>query len=387
MEIKDHIREELSDLLCRQLTGQLGEAGEKRLQQLKRLNGLEKVDRAGIIQRLRQGKEFEETEAWNDFKMKKMVKSPEKGRSLVKWGIGVVAMVLVFIGVVLLWKEGDKVAVRNMPVTQEIITPGKHRAVITMADGREVKLGDRNQALKEKNGILLHLDSTSLKYQKDENVSKELIYNTISIPVGGEYHLILADGTEVWINADSKLKFPVDFIGDKREVFLEGEAYFEVAKDRQHPFIVNTSRGAVQVLGTGFNVRDYREEAKVVTTLVNGSVAYCPEKYPEKTVVLKPGFQLEDVEGGDLQARKVDVVMYAGWKDGKYVFENTSLEEIMQVLAKWYDVAVFYKNEQVRNLHFTGDLERYESINDFLEFMEIGGNVHFSIQGKTIMIE
>ena len=199
--------------------------------------------------------------------------------------------------------------------------------------------------------------------------------------------MVLADGTKVWLNADSKLRFPVSFTAERREVYLEGEAYFEVAKDSEHPFIVHISRGAIEVLGTGFNVRDYREEQKTVTTLVQGKVVYRSERQPGREIMLEPGFQIKDEEGGSLQPRKVDVILYTGWKDGKYVFENATLEEIMQVLSRWYDIAVFYKREEVKKLHFTGDLERYKTINDFLEFMEIGGNVRFSIKGKTVLIE
>lgn len=185
-----------------------------------------------------------------------------------------------------------------------------------------------------------------------------------------------------------KTKVPrVSFTAERREVYLEGEAYFEVAKDSEHPFIVHISRGAIEVLGTGFNVRDYREEQKTVTTLVQGKVVYRPERQPGREIMLEPGFQIKDEEGGSLQPRKVDVILYTGWKDGKYVFENATLEEIMQVLSRWYDIAVFYKREEVKKLHFTGDLERYKTINDFLEFMEIGGNVRFSIKGKTVLIE
>lgn len=383
MQITDNIREELTDLLCRKLTGQLSESGQKRLEHLKAKYELEGPDFSGILKRLQQEKEFDDTEAWKNFKVKTAVKR----QFILKWCISAVAVMLLFIGISLISNNRDKETSQAPLLTQQPITPGKYTAVMTLANGQQIELGGKNQALKEKNGTVLNLDSTSVRYQKNEEVKKELIYNTITIPVGGEYHLILSDGSKVWINAESKLKFPVDFTDSQREVFLEGEAYFEISRDPQHPFIVHTSRGAVKVLGTGFNVRDYQDEAKVVTTLVNGSVAYCSERHPAEMVILKPGFQIEDKEGGDLRPQKVDVMMYVGWKDGKYIFENTTLEEIMQVLSRWYDVAVFYKNQEVKTLHFTGDLERYDNINDFLEFMEIGGNVHFSIQGKTIMIE
>ena len=155
---------------------------------------------------------------------------------------------------------------------------------------------------------------------KGKQKTPALVYNTIDIPIGGEYQLVLADGTKVWLNADSKLRFPVSFTAERREVYLEGEAYFEVAKDSEHPFIVHISRGAIEVLGTGFNVRDYREEQKTVTTLVQGKVVYRPERQPGREIMLEPGFQIKDEEGGSLQPRKVDVILYTGWKDGKYVF-------------------------------------------------------------------
>ena len=217
---------------------------------------------------------------------------------------------------------------------------------------------------------------------------KEVVYNEIHVQKGGRANtLVLSDGTKVILNAATTFRYPTSFGEKNRMVYLEGEAYFEVAKDSEHPFIVHISRGAIEVLGTGFNVRDYREEQKTVTTLVQGKVVYRPERQPGREIMLEPGFQIKDEEGGSLQPRKVDVILYTGWKDGKYVFENATLEEIMQVLSRWYDIAVFYKREEVKKLHFTGDLERYKTINDFLEFMEIGGNVRFSIKGKTVLIE
>ncbi|MEG2229127.1 MAG: DUF4974 domain-containing protein, partial [Odoribacter sp.] len=160
-----------------------------------------------------------------------------------------------------------------------------------------------------------------------------------------------------------------------REVFLKGEAYFKVAKNEAQPFIVSTSNGQIQVMGTSFNVRDYAEEGKVVTTLVEGKVDYVSERY--KRVSLQPGYMLEDNGSKDYRIRKVNTLEYTGWKDGKYIFENASVEEIMTTLERWYDVTVFYRNEEVRNLHFTGDLERYASINTLLNFMEMGGDVRF----------
>ena len=259
-------------------------------------------------------------------------------------------------------------------------------ATITLTNGERVELGERVSQSREENGTVVHMDSSTVTYEGQQSASRETAYHMLAVPLGGEYQLVLADRTKVWVNADSKLKYPVSFQGTLREVFLEGEAYFEVAKDSRHPFIVHTSRGTVKVLGTGFNVRHYREEARVVTTLVEGEVAYRQTERRQE-VILLPGYQVEDHGQEEIEPREVDVEMYVGWKDGKYIFDDATLEEIMQVLAKWYDVAVFYRKEEMKLLHFTGDLERYDNINDFLHFMELGGKVTFHIQGKTIIVE
>lgn len=304
------------------------------------------------------------------------------------WQIGLivaaVAVVAVGFGLSVWLRQGP--AGQEIPMAQSVITPGKSVATITLTNGELVELGGRVSQSREENGTVVRMDSSTVTYEGQQCAPSETAYHTLAVPMGGEYQLVLSDSTKVWVNADSKLKYPVAFQGAQREVFLEGEAYFEVAKDCRHPFIVHTSRGMIKVLGTGFNVRDYREETRVVTTLVEGKVAY-RQKERRQEVILSPGYQVEDYGQEEIEPREVDVEMYVSWKDGKYIFDDATLEEIMQVLAKWYDVAVFYRKEEMKLLHFTGDLERYDNINDFLHFMELGGKVTFHIQGKTIIVE
>ena len=309
-------------------------------------------------------------------------------RRRIGWRIGVAmaAAVILVIGINFSSSLHQEKHLGSVPFASTVISSGKRVAIITLANGEQLELGNGDPKVHEENGALLKMDSSVITYQSLQTENNEIAYNTLSVPLGGEYQIILSDSTKVWVNADSKLKYPIAFRSERREVFLEGEAYFEVKKDRQHPFIVHTSRGSVKVLGTGFNVRDYQEEAKVVTTLVEGKVAYSRTVQSDE-VVLVPGYQLEDNVIAELIPRQVDVEMYVGWKDGKYIFDDATLEEIMQVLSRWYDVTVFYKSEKSKDLHFTGDLERYENINDFLHFMELGGKVTFNIQGKTIIIE
>lgn len=149
-----------------------------------------------------------------------------------------------------------------------------------------------------------------------------------------------------------------------------------------HPFIVKTSKGKIRVLGTSFNVRDYGNENETVTTLVSGKVLYSSKITNEEKLTLLPGFQVVDRGEGQPELRKVDLLFYTGWRDGKYVFEDTSLEDIMNTLERWYDIEVFYVTLEVKKLRFTGDLERYKSISIFLNLIETGGDVKFNVKRK-----
>ena len=188
------------------------------------------------------------------------------------------------------------------------------------------------------------------------------------------------------MNAETELRFPVNFTGERREVYLKGEAYFQVKRDEKHAFMVHTSMGVVEVLGTSFNVRDYEGEQEVVTTLESGKVMYVSEGSKEQ-VILEPGYQTLEKRSSQVEVRKVDPIQYIGWREGKYVFEDMALEDIMQTLCRWYDIDVVYADPTVKKFHFTGDLERYESINVFLNFIETGGDVKFRTEGKTIIID
>ena len=191
-------------------------------------------------------------------------------RRRIGWRIGVAmaAAVILVIGINFSSSLHQEKHLGSVPFASTVISSGKRVAIITLANGEQLELGNGDPKVHEENGALLKMDSSVITYQSLQTENNEIAYNTLSVPLGGEYQIILSDSTKVWVNADSKLKYPIAFRSERREVFLEGEAYFEVKKDRQHPFIVHTSRGSVKVLGTGFNVRDYQEEAKVVTTLV-----------------------------------------------------------------------------------------------------------------------
>ena len=227
-------------------------------------------------------------------------------------------------------------------------------------------------------------DGNTLIYKAGED-DGQVEYHTIRVPRGGEYNLQLADGSKVYLNAGSSLCYPVRFVGDRREVTLTGEGYFEVVKDSTQPFIVKAGDIDVRVLGTTFNVNAYSEKEVIATTLVEGKVQV---NYRTGHQVITPGMQLVyDKQDGKVNVREVDTEVYTSWKDGYYYFKREALENIMDVLVQWYDLNVFYQHPDLKSLEFGGRLKRYEDIRYLLKKMEETHDVEFIIKGKTITVK
>ena len=205
-------------------------------------------------------------------------------------------------------------------------------------------------------------------------------YNTLATPRGGEHAIVLADGTRAWLNAESSLTYPVRFTGGERRVEMQGEVYFEVAPDEEHPFVVESGGVDIRVLGTSFNVAS-REEM-VVTTLVEGRVAL---RQGEDSLVLRPN-QQAIATGKGLEVREVTARNYVLWKDGFFYFEDAPLESILDAIARWYDVEVFYVNQAVKDLPFSVKCKRYERIEEVLRRIAQTDHVKFDIRGRTIQV-
>lgn len=379
-EVKIH--ERLSDLLYREMLGLTSKEESVELVNLLDKYHLKGLEREKIIARLEEEDIFDGKKAYKRFKE---IKSGR--RRIWMWWSGIAASVAVLVVLSLCLDWFSKREIKKDSQFLEIITPGRSYAIVTLADGRQFTLGKEIHEIEESNGIILYSNAGKLIYPANhKNEKDEIVYNMVTIPRGGEYCLELSDGTKVWLNAETELRFPVSFLGMDREVYLKGEAYFEVNRDEEHPFVVHTSMGSVKVLGTSFNVRDYVDEREVVTTLECGKVVYSSGD-SGKEVTLRPGYQVTDKKTSPLYVRKVDPLQYTGWREGKYVFEDIALENIMRTLARWYDIEVVYADPVVKSLHFTGDLERYENINVFLNFIETGGDVKFKTEGKTVMID
>ena len=218
----------------------------------------------------------------------------------------------------------------------------------------------------------------------DEPLKEE--YNSLKIPVGGFYKLVLSDGTKVWLNADSELKYPVRFVGGKREVYLKGEGYFQVSKDSCRQFIVHLQNSEITVLGTAFNVSAYEDEAHVYTTLEEGRVVFYSRQNKQR-ILLKPGMQSDmEVATGKTVVSEVDPSLYSAWIEGRFVFQSLDLESILRQLQRWYDFELFYADPDVKEMHFTIDILKYEEISKVLNLMERVNKVKFTQKGRTVVV-
>lgn len=267
------------------------------------------------------------------------------------------------------------------------IRSAEMKALLIKTDGEQVMLGKESRQLKEKNGMLIAVDSGGLEYPALRQSAFDAAgYNELIVPRAGMYCLSLSDGTRVWLNADSRLKYPVFFAENERRIRLSGEGYFKVAKDTNTPFIVETDLGEIRVLGTEFNVKCYPDETIVATTLVNGKVSFINSAIPEK--ILDPGQQLLFGKGDkEAEIRRVNVCNYTGWKDNQLIFHKETLEEIMRILARWYDIEVVFENNALKQLEFSGNLDKYTDIKTFFRLFGIGANVCFQLSGRTVYIK
>ncbi|MHA7109091.1 FecR family protein [Sunxiuqinia elliptica] len=267
------------------------------------------------------------------------------------------------------------------------ISPGTNKAFLIMDNGETVLLDSKEEMqLKEKDGTTIAKRKGQLTYAPTltQEVPKPL-YNTIQTPKGGEYNVTLADGSVVYVNSMSKLKFPVTFVGETREVSLEGEACFKVKKDESRPFIVNVNGVKIEVLGTTFNVNAYNDESQLVTTLVEGKIQMEIPGDNDKPLLLCPDEQvIYSSVSSTIQKNKVDASNYVQWIDGILVFENKSLEEIMRTLSRWYDFTYSFEKASIGSIHFDGGLNKYKSIEPILEIIESTGKVKINIDGKKI---
>ncbi|HEY0177911.1 MAG TPA: FecR domain-containing protein [Pedobacter sp.] len=279
------------------------------------------------------------------------------------------------------------------PVTTKInyvkhdVAPGGNKATLTLADGRKIILDNKGKGeIAEQSGVKIRKTSDGqLVYTISGSVAVNPdTYNSIVTPRGGQYQIILPDGTRVWLNASSSLKFPAAFTGKERKVELSGEAYFEVAKNPVRPFKVITDKEEVEVLGTHFNINSYSNESTTRTALFEGSVKVTSNS-SRISKMLKPG-QQSLIHENMLEVAGVDADEALAWKNGLFIFNNETLESIMRKVSRWYDVDVVYKSEEVRQDVFGGSVSRFGNVSEVLRMLEITGNVRFGIEENRIIV-
>jgi len=258
------------------------------------------------------------------------------------------------------------------------ISPGGNIATLTLADGRKISLTDaKNGQLAEQSGIKISKTADGqLVYNitNAENSSQSLSYNTIETPPGGQYQVILPDGSKVWLNSASSLRYPVRFTGNERKVEISGEAYFEVAHNSKMPFRVINSSQIVEVLGTHFNIMAYPDESSTNTTLLEGSVRIIKEN---KSKIISPGQQTR-VKNGDIDVASVDVTQVTAWKEGYFMFKNEDIQSIMRQISRWYNLEVKYQGDIPEKV-FGGKISRTRNVSEVLEILESTGSIHFKI--------
>ncbi|MCQ4872687.1 MULTISPECIES: FecR family protein [Odoribacteraceae] len=282
-------------------------------------------------------------------------------------------------------KPTEPITVVRNQIEEKLSAPVRKQPVLVLNDGSVLQLA-REEGKREVTSNATS-DGNELVYSKNDSPENRVTveYHTVMVPKGGEYHVVLADGTKVWFNEETELKYPVVFVGEKREVYLKsGEVYLEVARDEKCPFIVHTGNGDIRVLGTQFNVK-YLTDQKVATTLVKGGVQV---KKGNVKVILQPNQQA--VVGEVVSKIPVmdveDVEEIICWKDNMFLFRDVELEQIMDKLAEWYGFTVFYETPETKSEKFFVRIDKYAEVNGILEVMSEVSNVKFKISGKTVSV-
>lgn len=326
---------------------------------------------------------------WESIDEEKAFRRLENGRThrirlkkKLYWNIAAIGLFVLGAGLFALFKARPA---RPIPMAEvaEPIYPGQPKALLVLASGEKVELGTSSRKEIAESGVTIQGDSAGLVYHSLD-LPAEQVFNELIVPKGGEYRLCLSDGTVVYLNSESRLKYPAGFTGERREVELEGEAYFEVTPDKEHPFLVNTGELCVRVLGTGFNVSAYREENVSGVTLAHGAVVVGEAG---KETSLKPDEQfILDKSTGKTSVQQVDANKICAWKSGMLYFEGMALEELVIKLNRWFDAQFFFTAEELKHLKFTGALCKYASLAYNLSLLEATTNIQFVLKDKVVEI-
>lgn len=369
----------IADLIIAELTGKIDDAGRNELENWKhetpehlRLYNLYQSPDF-IARKFEFIKEYSAIEAYQEFAGRvKWAKHRKRTLALYRY---VAAVVLLFVlsGSFYFFHDTKDESIAFV----QKIQPGSCKAILTEPDGTKIDISDTTFLAFVQKSVM------SRKNEEEKEVV-ETLYHTITIPRGGEYDLLLSDGSRLRMNSESEIRVPVTFEKGQREVFMKGEIYFDIVRDSLAPFVVHTHQGDIRVLGTSFNVRDYQDENFLETTLVNGKVAFEREG---NYSYLKPGEQLRlNKEDGKTTVETVDVLLYCSWKDGRFVFEKQRLEVIMNTIARWYNINVFYESSSVKDILFTGNIKRYSDLEQVVNMLKLINKIDIEIKDRNVFV-
>ena len=329
---------------------------------------------------------FDTSRRWIQLK-EEMDKTSRKRRLLLRvWKSVAAVFVVAVAGGLLYWQITDSARPVEEQVLVAQIRPGETQAVLITGKGQQLLL----QGLKDT--CLDITGNETLKISKDGSLEYSLSalsrmpeWHTLQVPRGGEYKIVLDDGTEIWLNSASELKYPAHFVGNERRVCLVGEAYFQVARNEAAPFIVETRDMDVNVLGTSFNVSAYEDEENSHATLVEGRVEVDDKVNGEK-VTLTPGEQAL-LQGKEMVVREVNTKLYSMWRLDRFTFASEDMEGVIRKLSRWYNVNFFFSNSSMKQKRFTGSLPKYSDISQVLKMIEMTTDIKFQVKGNTIIIQ
>jgi transmembrane sensor len=304
------------------------------------------------------------------------------------WIAASLLLVVASTGLFIIGKHSSKSTIGGAYVTapQNDVMPGTSGAILKLEDGSSIVLDKAsNGNLVQQGNTLVVKSGAAISYvYKNAQGENQVHYNTVETPRGRQYQLVLQDGTKVWLNAASSIKFPVAFIGNERTVEITGEAYFEVAKNREKPFHVMCNGSMIEVLGTHFNVNAYPDEETTNTTLLEGSVRVVKGS-SEKTI--KPGEQAQiSIDGNLHTTSNVNVDEVVAWKNNAFLFDNTDVKKLMRQLSRWYNVDIVFKGATEEPLSFNGSISRASNLSIVLKMLESTGDVKFTIDGNKLIV-
>ena len=333
---------------------------------------------------------FDKDKSWNTIK-DKLFKTESRKLTLptfLKYAAGIILPILITGSLALyIFNSSSNTSISDL---DENVKPGRNQATLILADGGEIELDSQeiSSNIQQGRSIVTNENKTLIYSSDDTNIQEELIYNELITPRGGSYKLDLADGSKVWLNAGSSLRFPVSFSDSTRKVFLEGEAYFEVTHNGK-PFIVSSDNMDIRVLGTSFNVSAYRDDKEVKTTLVEGKVSINSRSENQiESIILLPNKQATiNKSDSTIRIAEVNTLQYTSWMKGKLEFNNETLEIVMKRLSRWYDFEYQFNSQEAGNLHFTARFNNDVKISTILEMLEMTTKVKFEIKENTIVIQ